>query len=236
MAEYRLRFGKLNNLRYLSHLNLMKAVERAIRRAGLPLAFSEGYHPHAKVSYGPALAVGIESISEYMDLELENEPEASPEAASIMESLNSALPNGLIIFESRRLKPGTKSLNALINKASYQVLIQADPGSKMELKRDCDLILQATELPVTRTGKEGQKTVNIRPWLHNLTIEEKSAGMIKIHLVGEVGNQGNLRPEEILARITQPVTVLTITRDGLWYEEKGLVKQPMDFGGDVKHD
>jgi radical SAM-linked protein len=232
MAEYRLRFGKLDNLRYLSHLNLMKTMERAIRRAGLPLAFSEGFHPHARISYGPALAVGIESTSEYLDLELETELDA----ASIMDSLNPALPNGLKIFESKRLIPGTKSLNALISKASYQVLIQADPGSKTELKRECDLILQATELPVTRTGKEGQKTVNIRPWLHNLTIEEKSNGLMEIQLAGEVGNQGNLRPEEILARITLPVTVLTITRNGLWYEEKGLVKQPMDFGGDVKHD
>lgn len=232
MAEYRLRFVKLNNLRYLSHLNLMKTMERAIRRAGLPLAFSEGFHPHPKVSYGPALAVGIESTSEYMDLELQT----GPEAGSILESLNPALPEGLKIYEAQRLTPGTKSLNALINKASYQILLQAHLDSRAELRRDCDLILQAGELSVTRTGKEGQKTVNIRPWLHNLTMEEKSGDLMEIHLVGEVGNQGNLRPEEILARLTRPVIVLAITRTGLWYEEKGLVKQPMDFGGDVKHD
>jgi radical SAM-linked protein len=232
MAEYRLRFGKLNNLKYLSHLNLMKTMERAIRRAGLPLVFSEGFHPHPKISYGPALAVGIESTSEYLDLELET----GWDAGVIMESLNPALPEGLKIYESQRLKPGTKSLNALINKASYRILLQVDPGLKADLRQECDRILQAVELPVTRTGKEGQKTVNIRPWLHNLTIEEKSGDMIEIHLVGEVGNQGNLRPEEILARFTLPVTVLAVIRDGLWHEEKGLVKQPMDFHGDGKHD
>jgi radical SAM-linked protein len=232
MAEYRLRFGKLNNLRYLSHLNLMKTMERAVRRAGLPLAFSGGFHPHPKISYGPALAVGIESTSEYLDLELTT----GMEATSLLDSLNPALPQGLFIYESRPLQPGSKTLNALINKASYQILFQADPGIKTELKRDCDSILQAEELLVTRTGKDGQKTVNIRPWLHNLTIEEKSGGMMEIHLVGEVGNQGNLRPEEILAQITQPITVCKIIRNGLWNEEKGRVKQPMDFGGEVQHD
>jgi radical SAM-linked protein len=232
MAEYRLRFGKLNNLKYLSHLNLMKTMERAIRRAGLPLAFSEGFHPHPKISYGPALAVGIESTSEYLDLELEAELDADFVSAS----LNPALPEGLKIYQSQRLKPGVKSLSALINKASYRIVLQVEPGLKAELRRECARILEAEALPVTRTGKEGQKTVNIRPWLHNLTIKEISGDQVEIHLVGEVGNQGNLRPEEILARITQPVAVLAVIRNGLWYEEKGLVKQPMDFGGEIKHD
>lgn len=232
MAEYRLRFGKLNNLRYLSHLNLLKTMERAIRRAGLPLAFSEGFHPHPKISYGPALAVGIESTSEYLDLELVEELEA----LSVMESINPVLPRGLHIFESRRIKPGAKPLNALINKASYQILLQADPAYVTRLKHDCGLILQAEELPVTRTGKDGKKLVNIRPWLHNLAIEEKSGGMLEIYLEGEVGNRGNLRPEEILAQIHLPFQLLKITRNGLWYEEKGLVIQPMDFDGDFKHD
>ena len=232
MAEYRLRFGKLNNLRFLSHLNLLKTMERSIRRAGLPLAFSEGFHPHPKISYGPALAVGIESTSEFLDLELT----AGLEASSIMDSLNLALPRGLQIYESKRIKSTAKPLNAIINKASYQALLQTNISHVTQLRQDCELLLQATELSVSRTGKDGKKLVNIRPWLHNLAIEEKSGGLLEIYLEGEVGNRGNLRPEEIFSRISPPFTVLKIIRNGLWYEEKGLVKQPMDFDGDFNHD
>lgn len=193
MFEYRLCFTKLNNLKYLSHLNLMKALERAIRRAGLPLAFSEGFHPHPKISFGPALAVGIESTAEYLDLELT----AALEAGLILDSLNRVLPDGLTISEVKRLKPGAKSLNALINKASYRILLQIKPDLKETIQQQFHRLFQMTELNILRTNKEGQKTVNIRPWLHNLTVEEKSDVMLAIDLVGEIGNNGNLRPEDI---------------------------------------
>jgi len=235
MFEYRLCFTKLNNLKYLSHLNLMKTMERAIRRAGIPLAFSEGFHPHPKISFGPALALGIDSMAEYLDLELV----AAMEAGLILDSLNRVLPDGLRISEAKRLGPGAKSLNALINKAAYRVLLQIEPDLKEAVKQQLSRLFQMTELNIFRTGKEGQKTVNIRPWMHNLTIEEKSDTMLAVYLVGEIGNNGNLRPEEVLDRITLPLKVVALTRNGLWYEEKGLVKTPMDFGeqiGDMDHD
>ena len=226
MTKYRLRFTKLNNLKYLSHLNLMRAMERAIRRAALPLAFSEGFHPHPQISFGPALAVGVESISEYLDLELITEMDP----AALMNSLNQVLPDGLKIAEAGRIETGAKSLNAMINKASYRILIQTDPGWKEELARQLNGLLQTETLNVIRKNKDGQKTVNIRPWLHNLSIEEKSPDTQEIQLTGETGSNGNLRPEDIFSLVSVPVKLLNVTRNGMWNEAKGLVIKPMDSG------
>ncbi len=225
MFEYRICFVKQNLLKYLSHLDLMKAIERGIRRANLPLAFSGGFHPHPKISYGPALAVGINSTDEYLDLELSRE--LNPE--QILELLNTVLPDGLKILAVKRILQHGKPLSALINRASYLVIIAAPAHIKHEVIHQAGQLLTAPELNVLRVNKDGQKIVNIRPWLHNLTIKENSGDVLEIHLTGEIGGNGNLRPDDIINYINLPVRIVSITRTGLWHETKGMVIKPLDI-------
>jgi radical SAM-linked protein len=235
MFDYRIRFAKRNNLKYLSHLDLMKTFERGMRRAQLPLAFSDGFHPHPKISFGPALAVGISSSDEYLDIELL----AEINNEQLLKSVNRVLPGDLSILAVKRIEGRVKPLNAIINRASYLISVQVNPDRKTELARQLNGFLAASELPTIRVNRDGQKIVNIRPWLHNLTVEEKSGDAIQIFLAGEIGSGGNLRPEDILNNLKLPIKVVEIVRTGLWYEEKGLVKKPLDFcekTGDVNHD
>lgn len=225
MFDYRIRYAKLNNLKYLSHLDFIKMMERAIRRAQLPLTFSEGFHPHPKISFGPALAVGIESTAEFMDMQLASE--LSTEA--IMERLNQALPQGLRIQQVKRIHQSVKTLNALINRASYHLLVSVDSQLINEAVQQLNGLLATTELNVLRVNKDGQKIVNIRPWLHTLTIKELSKNQLTIDSQGEIGSGGNLRPEDIIRSIKVPVNIETITRTRLWFEEKGATLDPMDF-------
>jgi radical SAM-linked protein len=225
MHEYRLRFSKEANFKFISHLELLKTIERALRRAKIPLAYSEGFHPHPRLSFGPALAVGISSIDEYFDLVLREEWE--PEA--IAAALNSVLPAGLEITAARRCKGAVKPLNAIINRAAYLIELAITPETVDSLLDELNKISDASEIMVTRTHKNISKAVNIRPWLHSIKIENSSENRLHIRISGEIGSGGNLRPEEVLTLIAQPVEVMNIVRVGLWHEERGMVKKPLDF-------
>mgnify|MGYP000919467109 FL=1 len=99
MPSYRVGFVKERDLRYLSHLELFRTIERGIRRAGLEMVFSEGFHPHPKLSFGPALSVGIASRDEYFDMELVQEyPEEK-----ILADLNRVLPEGLQVLAVKKI-------------------------------------------------------------------------------------------------------------------------------------
>ena len=225
MPSYRVRFAKGRDLRYLSHLELVRAIGRGIRRAGLQMVYSEGFHPHPKLSFGPALSVGITSNDEYFDMELAQECREE----KILEDLNRTLSEGLAILAVKKIFHQVKPLNAILNRASYIIILKANPGEGQDIFDQLNQLLSLSIIEVVRKSKKGQKRVNIRPWLHNLTIGIKDDRLLELEFVGEIGNSGNLRPDDLLSVIVQPFEVLTITRTGLWHEEDGLVMRPLDF-------
>jgi radical SAM-linked protein len=225
MYEYRIRFSKEANFRFFSHLELIKTVERALRRAQIPLAYSEGFHPHPKLSFGPALAVGLNSIDEYFDMELvqDREPE------KLLADLNSVLPRGLQITAIRRCGRHLKPLNAVINRAAYIIELETAAVDLEKISAELQQQLDQEEILVSRANKNGVKTVNIRPWLHSLKTEVIAPTRLQVHFNGEIGSGGNLRPEDLLGLLTHPAETLNIVRVGLWHEEDGTVKKPLDF-------
>lgn len=225
MVSYRLRFIKEKNTKFLSHLDLIKAFERAFRRGQLPIAHSEGFNPRPKMSFGPALPVGIGSTDEYFDIQLleDREPQL------IEEVLNRSLPDGLKILMVKKIKNHVKPLNAVLNRASYVIILKINSSDQTALINYFNNFMEFNEVNVLHSTKEGQKIVNIRPWLHNLKIEILDTETLIIHIIGEIGSGGNLRPEDIINGISLPAQVISITRVGLWREEKGIVMKPFDF-------
>jgi radical SAM-linked protein len=226
MNNYRVRFTKRGGLRYLSHLELIRTIERSIRRARLPIAYTEGFHPHPKLGFGPALAVGIASEDEYFDLELAEETPPS----TITEALNRVLPEGLkILMIKRNQNLHIKPLNAIINRVSYLCIIFNNSGLKDRIIHYFDEFFNLTEVMVERSGKTGPKQVNLRSLLTNAIVEPVGPETLGITLTGVIGSDGNMRPEEIIHFLDPALQVLSITRIGLWREEKGISMRPFDF-------
>jgi radical SAM family uncharacterized protein/radical SAM-linked protein len=116
-VRIRMKFSKTGRIRLLSHLDLMTLFQRAAARAGVPVAFSLGFNPHPRIAFGPALSVGMESESEFLDLEtiLFVEPLAA------MHALNLALPAGIIVTEARIIPQKAPSLSGSISRYVYGV-------------------------------------------------------------------------------------------------------------------
>ncbi|MCK4846289.1 MAG: TIGR03960 family B12-binding radical SAM protein [Deltaproteobacteria bacterium] len=195
----RVRFSKVGDIKYLSHLELMNTIMRALRRAQLPVRYSEGFHPHPKLTFATPLPVGLESLDEYMDIELL--PLGQYTESSIVERLNNVFPFGIKALEARFIPLQLKSLSAMIKSQSYLTSLLDEPlGLDIESIR-VDGILRdfsekaSVEVEVQRKGKT--KTVNIKPILRDVTFEQgKSVGFTLLKAEG-----ASVRPLEALSYI-----------------------------------
>ena len=119
--RHRVTFEKTGDARFISHRNTMDVMERAIRAAGLPARYSEGFNPHMKLSMGPALPLGLESRQEVLDVE--GVAPFGPDAAT---RINAKLPDGVRLLELRELAPGEPPLSKAVRAARYTVQLEDD--------------------------------------------------------------------------------------------------------------
>ena len=181
----RIKFVKQGALRYTGHLDLHKLWERAARRAELPLAYSQGFHPQPKMNMAAALPLGFSSRCEVMDMKLEQDIPLE----SLPTRLNSTLPSGLQVVNVEQVDERAPALQTQVVSAEYEVnLTEAIDGS--ELKRKVDSVIEAESIPRERRGK----TYDLRPLIEEVNL--LSDGKIFMRLAAREGATG--RPEEVL--------------------------------------
>ncbi|WP_273381552.1 TIGR03936 family radical SAM-associated protein [Symbiobacterium thermophilum] len=185
----RIRLAKLGLARFLSHLDFQRVVERGLRRAELPLAFTQGFNPHPRISYASALATGTSSEGEFIDVDL-TEP-VEPEA--FVSRANAALPADVRLLEARPAPEGGESLMALVNAAEYRLTLQG--ADEEALRQAVARFLEAEQVVVTREGPAGSRSVDIRPHVYSLAVE----GPGELRALVQTGSAGNVRPDEVVA-------------------------------------
>jgi radical SAM family uncharacterized protein/radical SAM-linked protein len=211
---YRVRFTKLGRLRFLGHLDLYRLLTRALRRARVPVVYSEGFNPRPKVAFGPALPVGAASEGEYLDFE-------SHEAIGIeglADALNDVLPQGVRITAVAALERGAKSLGESIGAARYRVSAPA-LASRLAAAGD----FRSSTLEVERNGKA--RTFDLRTELLELEV----AGPDVIRLTLAARSQGaSIRPDEVLAcALSEPGARLQVVREELLVQSGGAWAAPL---------
>ncbi len=160
-VRYRLTYRKLGPATTLSHLDLVRLWPRALRRAGLPVAYSQGYHPHPLLSFTPALPMGAQSLGEQIEIKLEVEME--PEA--VIEAIQPTLPDGLEVLDCAR---GEET--ALSKRLRNSKLLIEFAGGKDEtaLVDSCKELLASDSIPLRRLRKRKQMNMELRPTLLDL--------------------------------------------------------------------
>lgn len=213
-----IQFKKGSPLRFLSHLDMMRLWQRAIRRIRLPIAYSAGFNPHPKMSFASALAVGITSQAEYLDIQFTEEVDEAD-----FTRLAGTLPAGLRIIRWREVPEQAPALMSLVRASAWQLPVTEDELDSIQHK--VHSIIQKPSLPVEREGKKGKKTVDIRPFIHRLDWDKQN---VQLHMLLATGGEGGVRPREVLALLGLPAREDKLHRAALYIAAGDYVQSPMD--------
>ena len=233
-TRFRIQFEKGSAMRFVSHLDLLRTMERALRRSGLPLAFSQGFHPHIKMSFGPPLPLGFRSRAEVFDLEF-----SRPPAVDLVQRLDDVLPEGLGVIAVRPILFKVPSLMSQLEGASYRVRFPAGflgeagitpdalPGTLAPRVRE----LMALEcVPVRRTSEDRVREFDARPSLAALqVVEDESPVALDMHLRFTMRAQA--RPDDVIGLLFpgfDPRTV-DVERTAMWVEHEGDRLDPIEL-------
>lgn len=225
MPKYRIMYAKTGPARYLSHLDLLRAFERAARRAGLPMAFTQGFNPHPKISFAAPLAVGTAGEAEFADVELT--ADFSPK--EVAGALTKVMPEGLGLIEVRKAPDDIPPLMSVVERATYRAEGKlGSPVGNEELARHIKDFLSCAEIPVERKNKAGErKKYDIRPGIFAVSgrIDDD---IIVIEAELKTGSSGNVRFEEVLSSFQEKFRLPVVGRFAL--KRTGLYAS----GGDNK--
>lgn len=212
----RIMFSKQGALRYTSTLDLHRIWERTARRADLPLAYSQGFHPQPKIQLAAALPLGFSSRCEVVDLWLVRDPSFD----GLVERVQAAVPPGLHILSLGLADERGPALQTLVESAEYEVTLLETIG-RDELSQRLAALMDAVTLPRERRGK----SYDLRPLLEELALETdplssrdglgKEAQRVFMRLAAREGATG--RPDEVLAELGIPVEDALIERVGLTF-------------------
>jgi radical SAM-linked protein len=194
MAQFICRYRKDQEVRWISHLDLKRTFERAMRRADLPLELTQGHNPHPKMSFGPPLPMGATGEGEMFAFFL-SEP-MGPE--TVKERLNDQLPSGLRVVELWIAPPQKrKETFGSLDLAEYHLTIEGEVDPHM-VEVAIHRVLESEQLFVERGGNRPERTVDLRPLLISLTIQEAASGQVVLRTRLQTGSHGGARPQEIV--------------------------------------
>lgn len=228
----RLRFTKRGRVRFISHRDVARAFDRALRMAEAPLAFTEGFVPRPRVSFGLALPTGSESDAEYLDAELTEVPDLD----GLVAALDAGLPEGMAVTGSAFLEPRAASLQEAVTSASYELEVLPGQASGQEATLDPSDVeawvsqaLAADRLEGVRRRKGKEVIEDLRPAIRHLAVMDTTSKGVRLYL--EVSTQPrSVRPQEVLAA-TAPVGAIgvgTIVRNEQWIERDGSRLTPLE--------
>lgn len=167
----RVNYTKTGAMIFLSHLEMLTLFTRAVKRADIPVKYSQGFHPHPKFSFATALSVGVESIAEYLDIEV------APEfgADLLKESLNRTLPKGVSVIRAWPVPAKSPSLSVIMERVRYRVTLPDKLSKGIEKSAACFMALET--FPFKRVKKNGLQEYDLRHELFDLAAAEKSLTM-----------------------------------------------------------
>ena len=209
----RLRFAKKVQTKYISHLDLSLAWERALRRARMPLAYSQGFNPRPKMQFASGLPLGTTGSAEILDI-IVKEPVDPKEA---LERIIPALPVGIGLSSVEEVLLKGPTLQQLLHQAEYHVTVETDMPAA-ELTTRIENLLASEAIMQTRKRKKQDEQFDLRPLLHQLRLESMENGDALLFMCVTAGQHGNLRPEAVLKALGLEENWAAIERTRLIFE------------------
>ena len=196
MQRLRVRFSRGEKLKYISHLDLMRLWERALRRAGIPMAYSEGFSPHPRISLAAPLPIGVTSEAELMDVVTDRA--VSP--YFFVQNTKRQLPAGIELFEVLQIPLTAPSLQAQAQFIDYRVSVRSDKNVD-EVQRAITTLLQAEKLPWHHMRDTGPKHYDLRPLIEDLWLLDWKERVFTLGMRLRCDSHGTGRPEQVTAAL-----------------------------------
>lgn len=198
VQRLRVKFSRGEAVKYVTHLDLMRLWERALLRAGIDLAYSEGFSPHARLSLAAPLAVGVTSSGELLDVFLNTR--ISP--FEFIRRVSEQLPEGIEVHEARDVGLRVPSLQSEVRWGEYEV--ELDPSVETERARAAiERFLAAETLPWEHLREKETRRYDIRSLVQNLWLEEGGPSL-RLGMRLRLDSGGSGRPEQVVAAMGLP--------------------------------
>lgn len=228
VCTWRIQMTKTGATKYMSHLDFIRTVERSARRAELPITLSGGFNPRPRISFAPALPVGVSSNSEFVDIMLKE----SVDVDEASRKLNESFPDGMRVVSSRILPPKTPALSAIIQAALYRLDLHFDA----QVGLDCvltaiDRVLDRDSIVVTHVTPKGARRRDLRPLIYEIRAESRDS-IVSVYATVATGSRGNVRPFDLAEIILESKGIeskdafVDITREGLYAFRDGSLCLP----------
>ena len=215
-------YTKEERVKYISHLDLMRSMQRAIRRAELPIAWSRGYHPHPVMAFASALPVGMTSEGEYMDIHLLEEMDVP----GLEKRLNKALPKGITVKQAVSVDEKVPSLMCLVERADYRI-VPDDP--EWDWKPAVDAFWSKPEIWVEKKSKKKVSSINLKEAVRDIRACGEHNRELFLSL--PAGSSGNLKPDLVVdALLEEKDRALSFCRTGLYLRKDGKWVTPLALG------
>lgn len=222
----RARYRKLGKIRFTSHRDTCRSWERALRRAELPVATTQGFSPRPKLHFGLALPTSHESLGEYLDIDLREGAEVDID--ELPELLSTLLPAGLDVDAVRVVPTSGPSLQEAIGHCTWLLeFVDVDPSA---IRSEMARILAAPSVMVRRERKGVMSSDDIRPGILDLrVVPSDSNETASITIEADLGTQPrSVRPLELLAAFDPAPRVARIRRLHQWINDDGAMREPLD--------
>lgn len=185
-------FEKCPRIRHIGHLDLMRAMQRALRRSGLPVRFSQGFNPHLLLTFAAPLSVGMSGKHEIMEVPLS----ADVTEEVFLQKINTALPPELPCLSARIVDDKHPASMASLYAAEYEINIDPEGAP---LCAAVDSLLSKESVMALRKTKSGEKMTDIRPMIYELS----ACGENKLHCILALCEKATCKPELLLDALTQ---------------------------------
>lgn len=199
--RYLIKFTKEENIKFISHLDVLKTIQKNIRRAGLPMEYSKGFNPHMATSIAQPLSVGVYSNGEYMDIVLTQEMDEN----EIIDKLNDTSPSGINYISALAIPyvEGQKKVPqsmALIDAARYTIKVKYSDTSDVELQMN--ELMEKEEWNIIKKTKKGEKEVNIKTLIKEFSFWIKDGALI-LNVLISTGSREHLSADLLVKYIQQ---------------------------------
>lgn len=235
--KIRIKFAKEGAMKFVGHLDIMRFFQKVMRRADVDIRYSEGFSPHQIMSFAAPLGVGLESLGEYVDIEVLS----TDSSAEMLRRINSVMVEGMTALSYRMLPDTAANAMSIVAAADYTVRFREayEPENWADFAAGLEAFMAQDQIRILKKTKKGEKEVDIRPMIYALEV-----GDHQIQMRIATGSAANLKPDAVIRAYMESRGVqmaefaLMITRTEVYAEKEDGEKQvlcPLEaFGEDIE--